>query len=97
MKIKTNGKKMNRFEDKHTVPNTGVDINALRETLYGISKTFLNLIYYLSICISESCQASDSAFERFMDTILASDNDAFINKEKDPLRKIIDIIAIEIL
>lgn len=84
------------FKDIGNVPNTCVDISSLLEVLVNTSTTFLTLIYYLNVCISEAEQPTDKGFDSFKKTKGHFNNDDELNEE-DPIRKILSAIFLEIL
>lgn len=50
---------------KDTVPNTCVDIRVLFEVIGKIFESFVEIVYYLTVCISEGEDATDSSFIEF--------------------------------
>ncbi|MPM97759.1 hypothetical protein SDC9_144936 [bioreactor metagenome] len=82
------------LNDKSVVPNTCVDITALFEVLGNIASSFLTLINYLALCVSEEERPTDEGFEGFKTYHLDDDN---MPNEDDPIIKILNVIFFEIL
>lgn len=81
--------------ENSSVPNTCVDLLVLFELLHKITISFLQLIQYLTICISESESPSDKGYENFKKIESTLDND--ITTSQDPIIKILNAIYFDIL
>ncbi len=81
---------------EYTVPNTCVDINVLFELFFRIITNFKELIYYLTICLTEGVHATDTGFKQFQVVGKKTDSTIELN-ELDPIEKIMYLLDCFIL
>lgn len=85
---------------ENTIPNTCVDILVLFEAIGKILESFVEIVYYLTLCISEGENATDSNFiefqyatKRFEDMI----GDEKDSTNDDSIEKIMRFITTQVL